>query len=345
MAKWLGIPTVAEGVEQVEQVEFLHSIGCEYVQGYYFARPMPVDKYEELINDGAAYKELAERSDDEGRLSLLPQIEVSFDNLSQAVAIYEVVDDNIEYIRVNKAFYKMFEEEVSDIFSRSPIDVVYEDFREPFKKAFSDVIKTRDNSTCEYLRYCRNTSDKWIYLKLKYICRVGNRDVILGNYFDITAQKRIEFELQNYRMALSQSLPELNHVLIVEDDVLNREILKDMFDENYEIFEASSGLEAIDILDKNPCKIDLILLDLFMPHMSGVEFLEYKKSKNSICDIPVIIITSDDTTEQQIRTLSLGANDYITKPFVREVVMRRVNNVLELQQSFKKSVKESRLFK
>jgi EAL domain-containing protein (putative c-di-GMP-specific phosphodiesterase class I) len=51
MAKWLGMPAVAEGVEKAEQVNFLGSVGCEYVQGFYFARPMPIDEYEKLAKE------------------------------------------------------------------------------------------------------------------------------------------------------------------------------------------------------------------------------------------------------------------------------------------------------
>ena len=51
MAKWLNLPVIAEGVERREQVDFLHSVGCEYVQGFYFARPMPVSDYEKLVSE------------------------------------------------------------------------------------------------------------------------------------------------------------------------------------------------------------------------------------------------------------------------------------------------------
>ena len=68
MAKWLNLPVIAEGVERREQVDFLHSVGCEYVQGFYFARPMPVSDYEKLVSEkkGRTAGEISEGRDRQG---------------------------------------------------------------------------------------------------------------------------------------------------------------------------------------------------------------------------------------------------------------------------------------
>ncbi|MEG1620770.1 MAG: EAL domain-containing protein, partial [Oscillospiraceae bacterium] len=75
MAKWLNIPTIAEGAEKSEQIEFLRGIGCEYVQGYYFARPMPVDEYEKFIDSNELYEKEKEDKFDANSLWISnPQI-------------------------------------------------------------------------------------------------------------------------------------------------------------------------------------------------------------------------------------------------------------------------------
>ncbi|MEG2350414.1 MAG: diguanylate cyclase, partial [Hungatella sp.] len=113
-------------------------------------------------------------------------------------------------------------------------------------------------------------------------------------------------------------------------------ILQDQF----LFFEAENGAQAIQILQEHPNQIDLILLDISMPVMDGKEFLQYKKRLPELDVIPVIIITADDSPQQQISTFTLGANDYIMKPFIPEVVTRRVKNVLDSNQRFKEMVKE-----
>ncbi|MEG2177191.1 MAG: diguanylate cyclase, partial [Oscillibacter sp.] len=116
--------------------------------------------------------------------------------------------------------------------------------------------------------------------------------------------------------------------------------LKKIFENKYSCLEAGDGEEAIAVLKENPGEVDLILLDIVMPNMDGKEFLRYKKDTPELDSIPVIMITADDSPEQQIHTLSLGANDYIVKPFIPEVVIRRVRNVLQYNRRFKEIIKE-----
>ena len=80
----------------------------------------------------------------------------------------------------------------------------------------------------------------------------------------------------------------------------------------------------------------MILLDLMMPGMNGQTFMQERKNDPRILNIPVVIITADDTTEQQVLTMELGASDYIVKPFIPEIVTRRVQNVWDSTRRKKK---------
>lgn len=119
-----------------------------------------------------------------------------------------------------------------------------------------------------------------------------------------------------------------NIMLIVDDVEMNREILKVLFHADYEIMEAENGEEALEVLERCQGSIDIALLDLMMPGMNGFELLEKRKELEYFRNVPVVVITSSGQMEDQIRAFEMGANDYIAKPFIPEIVISRVNNVM-----------------
>lgn len=332
MAKWLHMPVIAEGVEKEKQVSFLRSIGCEYVQGFYFARPMPVVEYEKLAFSGNPKFQGHPESEMESGDSLWTdssQMELLFSNMLQPVAVYEVRDSVIDILRVNEAYYDMFGYEDINRTADDLLDTVDAEHRASFLNAFEVVAATEQMTEVEYKRITADSKLIWVNMKLKYINKVGDKDVIFGSISDITAQKEVDIELRKYREAISTADREVQTILVVDDVEMNREVLASIFEEQYHILQAANGQEAMDILKKCHYAVDIILLDVVMPVMNGRAFLEKKREDADIMDIPVIIITADDSVEQQVNTLALGANDYIVKPFIPEVVSRRVSNVLE----------------
>ncbi|MEG2897368.1 MAG: EAL domain-containing protein [Eubacterium sp.] len=344
MAQWLSIPVITEGVETLEQVDFLRSVGCKYVQGYYYARPMPIEDYERLCDSQIDYPGfIPKKNNDRFHFDDLfvsnSEIEGLFDD-HVAAAIYEFVEDHIEMIRVNDAFYYLLGHEDTGLKSQNPIDLVDENHRKSVTEAFRTCAENHETAECKYIRRRINRSPLWIHIELKYLSKVGDKHIIVGKLVDITMRKEIDQELERYRMSLLAHDSGAHTILIVDDAGVNRKILKKIFENKYQFLEAENGEEAIEILKENKNSIDLILLDIIMPKMNGKEFLKYKKKFPEYDSIPVIMITADDSPEQQINTLSLGANDYIVKPFIPEVVVRRVNNVLESNRRFKELVKE-----
>ncbi len=116
-------------------------------------------------------------------------------------------------------------------------------------------------------------------------------------------------------------------ILIVEDE---EHLLKslDVFlknETNFEIFDAINGKEAIEILEKQ--KIDLILTDLKMPEIDGLELLKYVKKKS--LDIPVIVMTAFKSLDSAIETMRLGGYDYIVKPYEFDMVLLVINRAIE----------------
>lgn len=129
-------------------------------------------------------------------------------------------------------------------------------------------------------------------------------------------------------------------MLIVDDLDINRDVLKEMFKRDFDILEAENGHECVEIVKQHGKKIQLLLLDLQMPGMNGLEVLEYRKEDPEFSEIPVIVITVNDEIRDQMAAFQLGATDYITKPFIREIVIYRINNVLSSKKRVDEIVRE-----
>lgn len=197
LARWMNLTVNAEGVETAEQVERLRAMDCNYVQGFFFARPMPCWQFTELLRP-----------------------------------------DNID-------------------------------------------LENPGLVRCEEL---------------------------------ITSEK-------------SDDETEKGIMLIVDDLILNRSILKSFFTDKFMIAEAANGAVALEYIKEHHKEIDIILLDLVMPVMNGFQLLEKIMEDEDLRDIPVVI-TSQYGEGNEERTLEMGALDYLTKPYNEKLVVRRVGNAL-----------------
>ncbi|MDO5574243.1 MAG: EAL domain-containing protein [bacterium] len=119
-------------------------------------------------------------------------------------------------------------------------------------------------------------------------------------------------------------------ILVIDDDEMSREILQYIFQELYHVHMCGSAEEGLAYLKRNANRVKLILTDNFMPGMSGMEFLRHCKQDQVLKVIPQIMITTSDETSDQLEAFRAGAYDYITKPFVREIVMTRVMHIMEI---------------
>lgn len=127
-------------------------------------------------------------------------------------------------------------------------------------------------------------------------------------------------------------------VLIVDDNAMNRNILSEMLGDEYIIVEAENGAEAVAILQKESVNISLVLLDIVMPVMDGYEVLNIMNSKGWIKDIPVIMISSDDSVSSMRRAYDLGITEFISRSFDALIVRHRVVNTIMLYAKQKKLV-------
>lgn len=119
-------------------------------------------------------------------------------------------------------------------------------------------------------------------------------------------------------------------IMIVDDSEFNREILSEILQEDYEIVEAESGREALHKLGEYGLGISLVLLDIIMPEMDGFEVLKHMTEEDWISNVPVIMISSEDSENYIRRAYEMGVTDYINRPFDANIVYQRVSNTVKL---------------
>ena len=119
-------------------------------------------------------------------------------------------------------------------------------------------------------------------------------------------------------------------ILIADDSQMNRLILSEMLDDEYEIVEAVDGNECVSMLEVYGERLSLVLLDIVMPNMDGFEVLSVMNQRRWIENIPVIMISSEDSLAIVRKAYEWGVSDYISRPFDAQVVYRRVANTIRL---------------
>ena len=130
--------------------------------------------------------------------------------------------------------------------------------------------------------------------------------------------------------ALEKLLQNKSQILLVDDSAMNRMILKEILGGDYRILEAENGQECLEKMQAEAGNIALVLLDINMPVMDGFEVLKAMNANHTIEDIPVIMISSDDSDAAIRRSYELGASDYVNRPFDARIVYRRVTNTIKL---------------
>lgn len=119
-------------------------------------------------------------------------------------------------------------------------------------------------------------------------------------------------------------------ILVVDDMEMNRELLNEMLQNQYDVMLAPNGKCAIEMLHQYADELSVVLLDLIMPEMDGFGVLDIMQRENIIHKLPVIVISGDTSTEAEGRCFDFGVSDFIQKPFNASIVRRRVKNVISL---------------
>ena len=128
-------------------------------------------------------------------------------------------------------------------------------------------------------------------------------------------------------------MPSPKKILPVDDSSVNRQILTKILGTNYLTLEAENGETALSVLKKHGDTISAVLLDIVMPVMDGYEVLKEMRCDPIMSQIPVIVASGQDSDDAEIKALSLGAYDYILKPYKPEIIRHRIANTIYLRET------------
>ncbi|MEG1361415.1 MAG: EAL domain-containing protein [Lachnospiraceae bacterium] len=240
MAKWLNIPVVVEGVETKEQTDFLKSLGCDYAQGYYYARPMEIEKYESFMENHFVHKEDKGTT---GRISDMKvdefwttnsQVNLLFNSIINAVGIYEVYQDKIELIRANDGFFEVTHDTDESFrkVAKDVIQVVVEEDRLLVKQTFKQAVDNKNPTTCVYRRYTEGGDILYIQIKIKHIMSSGEHHLFYGAFNDITCERKALEELKlrdqylEKQVLMLQVALEHSSIQVWEYDILKKQCIQ-----------------------------------------------------------------------------------------------------------------------
>ncbi len=203
MASWLGINIVAEGVETLPQVEFLHSIGCNSIQGYFFYRPMPLQAFNQLpdiieFNLSKAIKKDISPFDLNELFTAATISNKLIDMMVNGVAIYEYIDHRLEVIRVSEAYYRMLDFNSSEEFYADSPDVlsfVHPDDINNVQKVIGEVIKMQSEKRLVIRRYGKTGKMLWLDIVIRYLGKSGSIPLLCVVFTDISENVQIINEL------------------------------------------------------------------------------------------------------------------------------------------------------
>ena len=125
----------------------------------------------------------------------------------------------------------------------------------------------------------------------------------------------------------------MKHILMVDDVATNLKCAEEVLKDNYELSMVKSGKQALQILETE--RPDLLLLDINMPDMSGYEVMEYIKTVDELRYLPVIFLTAETDRESEVKGLKMGASDFIKKPFEPEIMINRIEKILQSESEKK----------
>lgn len=212
MAKWMSLKAVAEGVETEEELKFLRSVECNYIQGYYFYKPMPEAEFENLLNhpELVDIKCEALRDSDDNDFSVLYNESLKsdgvFQNMVGGLAIYELVGNRLEIMRVNKGYYDMMRPGSMGMEAKERLvsRYMYEEDYQCLLERCADAEKKRDTVQTQIRRSRYDGEPIWLDVRIRFLGNKGNRKMFYFYLMDITRIKQVEME--SYMNRYSQAI-------------------------------------------------------------------------------------------------------------------------------------------
>lgn len=215
MARLMQLRVIAEGVEKKEQVDFLRNVGCVYGQGYYYYRPLPIEKFEPLLlnEDQVDYRGIQARQMEELHLEDLFHDDVTsetiLNNMLGGMALYDVCNGVVELLRVNEQYYRVTGcnpvdlEERRQLIERQVHREDLDEFRDIFERAYRNPLGGAEGTIRRY-RLCGEMM--WLHLRVFFLRAGDEHRLFCGSVSDVTALKEQEERLASSQKILSDVL-------------------------------------------------------------------------------------------------------------------------------------------
>lgn len=200
MAGWLGIPVIMEGVETRTQRDFLQSVGCGYVQGYYYARPMPVEDYERLVAQGQSDCLPRRMNDEENRQlraiwSSQDDAELFFWDIWQPMAVCQRIGGQTSILRVNHAFLELFGYPTGSDTVEQMDQNLPETYRKQIDQSVEQAITQQGRTRCRHLCCLPDGRKLWLESTFQYLQDSATGSLLLMTLLDVTHEQELEEEL------------------------------------------------------------------------------------------------------------------------------------------------------
>lgn len=328
MAKWLNIPVIAEGVDKAEQVEFLKSVGCDYIQGFYFSKPLPVAEYEKLISDqeeqpvpenGTSVNDLLWGKSG----GLLAYI----DSIDQPATIYECFPDGtVVMVCSNKAFLQKYGYDSSVYGKLNVMNCIDSECKEKFKSSVNKAIESKDRAECVLSMHEINGRKHWFKTHLRFVSEMGVSSVLIAYFTDVTDMVLTDKRINEYKNYIQDEIDRKHKILIVSNNSDTRCQLEEILSQENTVFTAETIQEGKKLLLNED--IDLIYFDIQLISKDDEFPLDIDERR-----LPVIAITQAHGVLKGMTKLKNRVSDFVMKPYIDELVRLRTNNLLKINIS------------
>lgn len=328
MAKWLNIPVIAEGVDRAEQVEFLKSVGCDYIQGFYYSKPLPAAEYEKLISDqeeqpvpenGTSVNDLLWGKSG----GLLAYI----DSIDQPATIYECFPDGtVVMVCSNKAFSQKYGYGSSIYGKLNVKNCIDSECKEKFTSTVNKAIESKDRAECVLSMHEINGRKHWFKTHLRFVSEMGVSSVLIAYFTDVTDMVLTDKRINDYKNYIQNEIDRKHKILIVSNNSDARCQLEEILSQENTVFTAETIQEGKKLLLNED--IDLIYFDIQLISKDDEFPLDIDERR-----LPVIAITQAHSVLKGMTKLKNRVSDFVMKPYIDELVRLRTNNLLKINIS------------